>query len=215
MVALTDAVPSGRFDRDSTRRKCSRIHGWLTDPERDLLYNLAHNTLGGVIVEIGSWQGKSTIALASGSKHAGRGRVYAVDPFCKSDAMKMIDGIYDVWAITQVDDTYDKFMANVAEADLWNDIVPIVAVSAEAVALYEQRHNYPIRLLFIDGCHEGSYVQKDWDLWSPRVPSGGVIAFHDAIGETYPGVGKVAEHALNSADWEVSRCDSILYGTRR
>src|SRR5215218_9929513 len=57
------------------------VEGYLTEQEGKLLYELAGGgTAPGVIVEIGSWKGKSTICLALGSK-AGQGKIiYAIDP---------------------------------------------------------------------------------------------------------------------------------------
>ena len=54
----------------------------LTPKEAELLFSLARNSItGGVIVEIGSYRGGSTILLAKGSKIAQRGKIYAVEPF--------------------------------------------------------------------------------------------------------------------------------------
>ena len=47
------------------------VPGWLTDEEGEALYDLAKRCEGrGVIVEIGSWKGKSTICLGIGSRAA-------------------------------------------------------------------------------------------------------------------------------------------------
>lgn len=55
--------------------------GMLTHDEVDCLYRLAQlNHCGGVIVEIGSWQGKSTIALTLGAANAYREKICAIDP---------------------------------------------------------------------------------------------------------------------------------------
>ena len=57
------------------------IEGWLSYNEGKLLYKLARNdNTEGVIVEIGSWRGKSTICLAMGSKDNKSTQVYAIDP---------------------------------------------------------------------------------------------------------------------------------------
>lgn len=40
----------------------------------------------------------------------------------------------------------------------------------------------PIDLLFIDGDHTFEGVQKDWEMYSPLVRSGGLIVFHDVAG---------------------------------
>lgn len=38
----------------------------------------------------------------------------------------------------------------------------------------------PIDLLFIDGDHAESAVERDWNDWSPFVQAGGIAIFHDA-----------------------------------
>jgi predicted O-methyltransferase YrrM len=38
-----------------------------------------------------------------------------------------------------------------------------------------------IDLLFLDGDHTYEGVKADWDLWSPLVRPGGIIAFHDTV----------------------------------
>ena len=44
------------------------IEGWISDEEAALLYQLATRCTGcGVIVEIGSWKGKSTMCLGKGT----------------------------------------------------------------------------------------------------------------------------------------------------
>ena len=54
-----------------------QIPGWLSDDEGIFLYNSAKKTKKkkGVIVEVGSFKGKSTGFLASAEK-----RIYSVDP---------------------------------------------------------------------------------------------------------------------------------------
>lgn len=40
----------------------------------------------------------------------------------------------------------------------------------------------PIDLLFIDGDHTFEGVKKDWEMYSPLVRAGGLVAFHDVAG---------------------------------
>src|SRR5436305_15309889 len=57
------------------------VPGWLTDEEGEALYDLARACTGrGMIVEIGSWKGKSTICLGLGSRAGASVPAYAVDP---------------------------------------------------------------------------------------------------------------------------------------
>ena len=54
--------------------------GWLSLDEAALLYHLARQTTTGSIVEVGSYRGRSTVALAKGALAGGNRPVYAVDP---------------------------------------------------------------------------------------------------------------------------------------
>lgn len=57
------------------------LPGMLTYAEVDCLYHLGQfNQGGGAIVEIGSWKGKSTIALALGAAKVHQEKIYAMAP---------------------------------------------------------------------------------------------------------------------------------------
>ncbi|WP_455277747.1 hypothetical protein [[Eubacterium] cellulosolvens] len=57
-------------EKGRIKKLTDKVEGWLTDKEGELLYKLAKQCTGkGVIVEIGSWKGKSTIWLGMGSKN--------------------------------------------------------------------------------------------------------------------------------------------------
>jgi len=59
----------------------SNVDGWLGKREGPYIYSLAKiGATRGVVVEIGSWKGKSTIWLAKGSEAVQGGKVYAIDP---------------------------------------------------------------------------------------------------------------------------------------
>src|SRR5690606_34352437 len=60
--------------------KACTIDGWLTDGEASALHRLAAEA-SGPVVEIGSWRGRSTAALALGSMSGSKQPVYAVDDF--------------------------------------------------------------------------------------------------------------------------------------
>ncbi len=147
------------------RNTVNRIEGWLTDKEGLLLFNLAKRCKGrGIIVEIGSWKGKSTVWLAEGSKAGNNLKVYAIDPHtgCSHHGK--------VW-------TFDEFKKNIETAEVDDLIVPIVKTSEEAANYF----NEPVEFIFIDGAHEYELVKLDFMLWYPKVVNGGVMAFHDTI----------------------------------
>jgi hypothetical protein len=75
----------------------------------------------------------------------------------------------------------------------------------------------PVDLLVIDGDHERSACRADWDLWSPHVRSGGVVAFHGARGGD-PGPTAVVAELFGAGDppgWRVvAERDTIVAAER-
>jgi predicted O-methyltransferase YrrM len=132
------------------------VPGWLTDEEGEALYDLARACTGkGVIVEIGSWKGKSTICLGLGSKSGASVRIYAIDP--------------------HADYRFGDFRANVDRAGIGDLVTPIASLSQPAADDFHE----PIELLFVDGSHEYELVLEDFEKWVPKVVEGGWVAFHD------------------------------------
>lgn len=141
------------------------VAGWLYRSEAQLLYTLAGSAgLPGCIVEIGSYQGKSTIMLASAAKECGR-KVYAIDPHMEFD-----NGVDHYGAQDRA-----AFLDNVVRSGLSATIVPVGLPSDVVAQGWQER----IGLLFIDGAHEYEAVKTDIENWVHHVGSGGYIAFHD------------------------------------
>jgi predicted O-methyltransferase YrrM len=155
---------------EELRAISEKVEGWLSNKEGELLYKLAKNCSGrGVIVEIGSWKGKSTIWLAKGSKSGMGIKVYAVDPHIGFPDVKETYG--KIW-------TFDEFKNNITGAGVSDVIIPIVKTSEDAAKDF----NMPVELIFIDGVHQYDYVKQDFELWFPKVAEGGIMAFHDTTG---------------------------------
>jgi len=177
------------------------IEGWLSPNEAYLLYTLAYLVPGnGEVVEIGSFKGKSTIALAKGlARSRKKGYVWAIDPH-KGVIADGKDALYS--------ETYTDFQKNIVRAQVESQIKPIIATSQEAAKKWEK----PIRVLFLDGLHDYKHTKEDYELWAPFVIDGGVVAFHDAFcGEK--GVEKVIVENLykSGAIQDVGVTTSILY----
>ena len=158
------------------------VDGWLTEKEGRLLYELAKKCgARGVIVEIGSWKGKSTTWLARGSKEKSRAKIYAVDPHTGTASQKQRFG--KIW-------TFDEFRKNIRNAGVSDVVVPLVKTSKEAAKGFDM----PVELIFIDGDHDYDLVKLDFELWYPKVIEGGIMAFHDTT--NWPGPKKVVEEEI-------------------
>lgn len=167
---------------DEIKKLADKVDGWLTDREGELLYNLAKNCTGeGVIVEIGSWQGKSTIWLGRGSKKGNNVKIYAIDPHTGASEHKERYG--EVW-------TFEEFKNNIIVAKVDDITIPIVKTSEVAAKNFDE----PVELIFIDGAHEYELVKLDFELWFPKVINGGIMAFHDTRGRRGPA--KVVEELV-------------------
>jgi predicted O-methyltransferase YrrM len=157
------------------RKRLDELPGWLTAEEGETLYRLAKACTGrGVIVEIGSWRGKSTTCLGLGSKAGNRVPVFAVDPHSEH--------------------TFGDFSRNMEEAGLTDLVTPIPGRSQELAEGFDE----PIELLFIDGAHQYELVNEDFDRWVPKVVEGGVVAMHDTT--WFPGPKRVADERIFKSD---------------
>jgi predicted O-methyltransferase YrrM len=142
------------------------VDGWFGGREGRLLYRLAASAdPAGAIVEIGSWQGRSTIWLAAGAC-AGRGaRVVAIDPH-RGTSLR-----------TGEESTEAALRANLDSAGLAGAVEVVVATSEEAVEGWTR----PVSLLWIDGDHSYEGALRDLDLWEPHLADGAAVAFHDTF----------------------------------
>jgi methyltransferase family protein len=167
-------VPNGTSG--VVERLIAGIEGWLSLAEATYLHELAARAPGaGVVVEIGSYQGKSTVVLAHASRAAGRERVVAIDPFNGGAS--------------------SAFRENVARAGVAGHVEPVVARSNDVAAGWTT----PVRLVWIDGNHSFEQARDDLRNWAPHVVPGGIVAFHDTY--QWDGVRRVVdEQALRSPD---------------
>jgi hypothetical protein len=155
-----------------------KVEGFLEEKEGELLYNIAKDCEGrkGVIVEIGSFKGKSTICLGKGSKAGSQVRVYAIDPHMGTSAHKAF----------KIPQTYEEFKKNIKIAGIDDVVFPILKTSKEAAEIFHE----PIEFLFIDGGHDYEDVKLDFQLWYPKVIYTGFIGLHDS---NFSGPRKVIE----------------------
>ncbi|MEK7127324.1 MAG: class I SAM-dependent methyltransferase [Patescibacteria group bacterium] len=164
------------------------INGWLHPDEGALLYEFAKKLPGNsLIVEIGSFMGKSTAYLASGLRDGHGGKVIAIDPHLGETGTK--------WKFSS---TWEQFNKNIHELNLETFVEPVRKTSEEA----HKKWNRKIDLLNIDGLHDYKNVKLDLRLWLPHLKNGGVLVCHDAFGPTYPGVMKaIIEELFSLADF--------------
>jgi MMP 1-O-methyltransferase len=181
--------------------KTSGIDGWLTEKEILFLYDAAKNGPGsGAVVEIGSWKGRSTVALALGLKAGNRKeKVYAIDWHRGSKENGTVN-------------TLPEFKKNIKSSGGSEYVKPMIMKSEDAAKLWSRKPK-PIRLLWVDGSHEYEDVKKDFDLWSPFLESGGIIAFHDTF--YWPGPKKVVHDGVFGGNFSgIGFADNITFARK-
>lgn len=162
-------------DRERALDASGEIAGWLTRAEAGLLFDAAAAAPAGqAVVEIGSFAGKSTVALALGARAGAGARVYAVDPHTGSSETAAVTGFLD---------TFELFKANLERHGATRQVDVVRDFSVSAAARFER----PVAFLFIDGAHGYRAVRDDFDSWLPKVVEGGSIAFHDSWVLPFPG----------------------------
>lgn len=151
------------------------VPGHLGEQEARFLGLLAGCTPAtGAIVEIGSFQGRSTVMLAKVASRYGLGPVVAIDPH---NSPILFDHETNPEA-----SSYEDFLASISAAGLRDHVEPHRAYSADVAKSWKR----PIRLLWIDGDHTLEGAKRDLDGFLPYVVPGGVVAFHDAL-NAFPG----------------------------
>lgn len=147
--------------------KAEKIFGWMN---REEMTFLAEHAQHGEVVEIGSWQGRSTRAMADNKLD---GHIYAVDTFMGSadDTQYYLKDKPESWL-------FDQFRENLADHIASGLVVPMRMRSTVAAA-YAQVSGTKFDMVFIDGAHDFESVRSDILAWRPLIKDGGLLSGHD------------------------------------
>jgi predicted O-methyltransferase YrrM len=177
------------------------IEGWLEEEEADLLIATATRALlslpgHAALVEIGSYCGRSTVAIASVIQALGSSaRLHAIDPH---------EGALTADGSARTAPTLRRLQENLEREGL-ADAVRIIAQRSSDVA-WDQ----PVRMLFIDGLHDYESVSADFRHFDPHVVGDGLVAFHD-YADYWPGVKALVDEVVASGRWRMlARARSLV-----
>ncbi len=169
--------------------KALKIEGWMHADE--LLWLAQQAETRNLIVEIGSWMGRSTRALADNCP----GKVLAVDTWQGSDEDQhraLLEGKPKDWLMLQ-------FMNNLAGVNVY-------AYRLASLAAAETFKDELFDMIFIDAGHTYDDVKADILAWGNLLAPGGLLCGHDYHFEA-PGVVEAVNELLDG----FKVCNSIWY----
>lgn len=148
------------LDFDAVFRDAASVPGWLTEAQARVLWDAAAAVpTTGVVVEIGTHQGRSLLVLAAATS----ARVVAVDPF---------DAAWRYGA----PDTRARLETHLVRTGLRERVEVRETTAAAALASWRG----PVDVVYVDGKHDYWSARDDLG-WSRNVPAGGLVLVHDAF----------------------------------
>lgn len=179
--------------------KAEQIDGFM---EVDELADLRRHAAGSrVVVEVGSWHGRSTCALAEGNACQPGGVVYAIDHFrgtptdpcqCARVRLAAVNG--------EGEKARRAFKSNLAHYLQAGRVVLWERESTAAADLFLCLGELA-DLLFIDGSHDAPSLCRDLDAWLPCLRPGGTLLLHD---RNYPSVQEAVRDRLPNRPEDLS-----------
>jgi Methyltransferase domain len=151
----------------------------VTDEQRRILAKCLSETekFAGVCVEVGSYRGQTTRFLAERTKRD----IIAVDPYFEHNGDSS---------------PREAFLKNTAP---FSNVRLLRYTSGEAAA-----HIGTCSFCFIDAVHDYANVRFDVSAYSPKITTGGIIAFHDTDNLAFAGTRRaVYEFLSNTLDFKL------------
>lgn len=155
------------------------------------------------IVEVGCWQGRSTLAMAD---HCA-GHIFAVDPwagpyYCDDGRPHRLN--------THV---YEAFCAHLARHLDSGRVIPIRGAFGDVVRTLPQQAAWtPADLVFLDGDHRRESLSDNIGDALGLLRPGGILAGHDFGRADWPGVAQAVQEWF-PREAEISHCRTIWWAT--
>ncbi|MGA2802029.1 MAG: class I SAM-dependent methyltransferase [Verrucomicrobiota bacterium] len=167
----------------------SGVEGYLTNREIRCLVLLASiPSAKGVVLEIGSFKGRSTIVLAKAALLAGESKIVAVDPLNSSAKTDP--------SLGGKPSAQSDFETNLKNVGLEHAVEFYLERSSDLARKWDSARK--IRLLWIDGDHTYGGAKADFDFFRPFLADRAIVAMHDVL-HSYDGPARVfAEDMLLS-----------------
>ena len=178
------------------------VGGFLSRKEAGFLHWAASAwPLAGPVIELGSYEGRSTIVFT----RAGR-QVHAIDAWSLdvSDLSAYGNGV------ASADHVFERFQRAIQRAQVDRHIRIHRGLTHDV----GRQWNLSAAILFIDAGHTYADVKDDLETWTPHLAPRGLLIMHDVLGDVYLGVTRAASELLRQG-WRVeASAGSIVAFTR-
>ncbi|MGA3065371.1 MAG: class I SAM-dependent methyltransferase [Tepidisphaeraceae bacterium] len=176
------------------------LHGFGQNAE--LFAQLVGELAPGLIIEVGTWYGKSAATWAqaivqSNAAHNKQGGVLCIDTWLGAREMwEHQGGAEGWWSRSKVSNAalakshqrlrlrngypqfYQQFLANMVHLNLQEVIIPFPTTSVIA-GRFLRDHGYHAEIIYVDGSHEYDDVTSDLELYWQLVAPGGALVGDD------------------------------------
>jgi predicted O-methyltransferase YrrM len=180
-----------------------QLKGQITPKEVQRLHDLAKSLPeNALIVEIGSYTGKSSVAIASGMP--------------KSATLMCIDPWLQLHRDTE--QGYETLETVKTHSDRTSEyhprVIQVIGFPLEVAKFITK----PIDMLSVDAVKKYEQIKEIWDMWLPKVKKGGIVASHDympdpAHDQYYEGVVKVVHEQIKPVTKNHQHIDYTFSGT--
>ena len=185
------------------KSKMTKIEGWLSDKEAELLFETLLQVLQTFpncnnLVEIGSYHGKASSVIGNVLKRFA--------PFTKLFAIDPHDGIIGSrdTGFQRVQPSWEIFNLNIEKLGLKKWIIPIRSYPIDV------KWSQSISFLLIDGLHDYGNVSVDFHHFEQFLINGGYVVFHD-YSKSFPGVMKFVNELITINKVEkIALIDSLM-----
>lgn len=187
------------LDYRANIERALKCDGFMSDEELLWLSKMSNGKK--VIIEIGSWHGKSTLSFLSSSCE----KVYAIDHWMGSVAER--DSHHSSAKMLNGDHAYLEFLSNTIDYISNGRLIP-VRLDTKNASDFFIKQGIKADAVFIDAGHTEEEVRNDILNWLPVVKENGIICGHDYGTPHWPGVTQAVnslfsnvKHIPNTSIW--------------
>jgi MMP 1-O-methyltransferase len=170
----------------------------------------------GPFLEIGTYCGKSSVYLGAAARET-KTVLFTIDHHRGSEEMQAEWEHHDIEVVdprTGRMDSLPHFRRTMEDAGLEDVVVAIVGESATVA----EHWTTELGFVFVDGGHSEDIAMRDYEAWTPKLTTEGVLAIHDVFADpSQGGQGpfRVYERATREGFEDVSETGSLRVLKRR